>query len=41
MVIEPYSDSPDFVLINNGIVLSYKEVVDGKRSKVNGAESPI
>jgi hypothetical protein len=28
MATEPWLDSPDFVLINNGMTLSYKEVVD-------------
>jgi hypothetical protein len=28
MATEPWLDSPDFVLINNGMALSYKEVVD-------------
>ena len=31
MATEPWLDSPDFVLINNGMTLSYKEVVDAFR----------
>jgi hypothetical protein len=35
MAIEPFFDSPDFVFINNGKTLSYKEVVDGSKPVFN------